>query len=173
MAKTKKQKLEILEQLQKNFKNFKFLIFFSILKMKTKSIEELRKKLKKEGCRLQVVKKTLIKKAGSEKKLSFLEEKEPVAIIFSPKIFSTPVKFLKDYLNEKEGQKILGGVFEERILSGEEVLKISELPSEKELLQSLVFTLSLPVSQMTSIFNQILVKFLFSLEQIKGQKEKR
>ena len=172
MAKTKKEKTKILEQLKKDFEKFKFLIFFSIFKMETKALENLRKKLKKEGCKLQVVKKTLIKKAIPEKKLEFLEEKTPVAIIFSPKLFSLPIKFLDEILENKEGPKILGGVFGERIFSEKEILQISQLPSEKELLGKLVFVLSSPLQKISLIFNQILLKLIFVLEQIKGQKER-
>jgi large subunit ribosomal protein L10 len=173
MIKTKKEKIKIVEQLKKDFKNFKFLIFFSLFKMETKSLEFLRKKLKKEGCKLQLIKKTLVKKAIPEKEINFLEGKTPVAIIFAPKLFSLPIKFLKEILEGKEGPKILGGVYEERVFSEKEILQISELPSEKELLGKLVFTLSSPMQKIPLIFNQILLKLIFALKQIKGQKEKK
>ena len=173
MAKRKKEKTKILEQLKNDFKKFKFFIFFSIFEMETKALEFLRKKLKKEGCKLKVVKKTLLKKALSEKSLDFLEkEKVPLAIIFSPKLFSLPIKFLEEILENKEGPKILGGIYEEKVFSEEEILQISKLPSEKELLQKLTLTLFSPIQKMPLIFNQILLKLIFALTQIKGQKER-
>jgi ribosomal protein L10 len=173
MAKPKKEKVKIVEQLKKDFKNFNFLVFFSVFKLGTKDLEFLRKKLKKEGCKLQLVKKTLIKKAAPEKNFNFLEEKTPVAIIFAPKLFSLPIKFLREILEKKEGPKTLGGIYKERIFSGKEILQISELPSEKELLGKLTFTLFSPIQKLPLIFNQILLKLIFALEQIKGQKEEK
>jgi ribosomal protein L10 len=171
MIKKKEKKIKMLEEFKKNLENFKFLVFFSIFKLDTKTLEDLRKKLKKEKCKLLVMKKTLFKKAFSNKNLEFLEEKLPVAMILAPKLFSLPIKLLKEALEGKENSKIFGGIYENRILSEKEILQISELPSERELLGKLTFTLSSPIQKLPLIFNQILLKLIFALEQIKGQKE--
>jgi ribosomal protein L10 len=171
MIKKKEKKIKMLEEFKKNLENFKFLVFFSIFKLDTKTLEDLRKKLKKEKCKLLVMKKTLLKKAFSDKNLEFLEEKLPVAIILAPKLFSLPIKLLKEALEGKENSKIFGGIYENRVFSEKEILQISELPSERELLGKLAFTLFSPIQKLPLIFNQILLKLIFVLEQIKGQKE--
>jgi ribosomal protein L10 len=171
MIKKKEKKIKMLEEFKKNLENFKFLVFFSIFKLDTKTLEDLRKKLKKEKCKLLVMKKTLLKKAFSDKNLEFLEEKLPVAMILAPKLFSLPIKLLKEALEGKENSKIFGGIYENRVFSEKEILQISELPSERELLEKLAFTLFSPIQKLPLIFNQILLKLIFVLEQIKGQKE--
>lgn len=154
-----KIKETIVAQLREKIKKAKMILFLGFHKVPSSLIFELREKAKEKNCELKVAKKTLSKIAFEKENLKIdLEKfKEELCFLFS---FSDEVvgpKLAVEF-SEKSPLKILGGWFENKFLTEEEIKEISKLKSKPEL-----------ISQISFYFKNLIFKLIFALEyNLKG-----
>jgi len=115
----------------------------SVAKMKN-----LRDELRKNDSSYKITKKKLIelafKNAGIETDVKNMEGQIGVAIGNADEV--SAAKVLANFSKENENFKILQGVLENKVISGEEVIALSKLLSRGELLSKLVGLINAPVS---------------------------
>lgn len=144
---TKEKKKEVVDGLCKDVANQKAIFFVNFKGIKGGDSRSLRSELQKEGAKMVVARKTLVKVAFEKEGIDFnpLLLSGEAGFIFGIKdgISTAKVvnKFDKDNLIT-----LLGGIFEGDVLTVEEVKSIAELPSKEEILASLLRTISNPVS---------------------------
>ena len=155
MAKSKEEKREALDQLRQEIKNNKAFIFINFQGLKTKDIFELRKKLKSNLSRLRMAKKTLIalslKNLGIDLKKNKLEGQ--VAIAFGNDEINLS-KILFEFSEKFKSFKIIAGYLkngEYNFLEQEKIIELANLPTRKELLSKLIWTISNPISKLINI----------------------
>ena len=148
MAQTKQQKQEVLEELEKKIEKQKTIIFFDFTGLKVKDFSNLRKTIKAVGDELKVVKKTLMEIAFKKAKIEVDPKKMPgeIALVFGYKDGMGPAKTIYQFSKENEHLKILGGFFEDKFRTAEDIIVLAQLPSREELLAKLLGTISAPVS---------------------------
>ncbi len=156
MALTKEQKQKAISDLEDKLSQYKSMVFIDYSKVKSKDIFGLRKKLKAAGCLLKVAKKTLLKIAMAEKKVSFWEEIDKntpgqLAVVFGFEDEIAPAKIVEQSSRENENIKILGGIFENAFVAQEKVLIFAKIPSRQELLGNLVRSIAAPVSGFVNV----------------------
>ena len=78
------------------------------------------------------------------------------------------VKSAKEY----ELLNIKGGLLEGKVVSVEEIEKISKLPSRVELIAQFMRLLNSPMSNLLYSLQNMQTKFLYALEALKEKKEK-
>ena len=150
MAKTKQEKQDLIEKFRENLKKQKSAIFVSFDGVDSKSLTELREKLKKSEAGFNVAKKKLFAKAleaqgdkDSAEKVLQMEGSLGVAFGFGDEV--TPAKFCYDFAQENENLKILGGIVNGEFSSKDKIIELAKLPPKQELLARLVGSLNSPI----------------------------
>ncbi len=152
MPKNKIQKQEILRNLSEKFKKSKSVIFAGFNAFGVKDNEELRAKLRAENGEYYVAKKTLMNIAFKEQGIENLNVREmdgKMAAVFSYEDEVASAKILGAFAGTKEKADklfLLGGILENKLLTKDEVMALSKLPSKHELYAKLVGSLNAPVS---------------------------
>lgn len=147
MPKSKQQKQTILQKIGENLKASNSLLFVDYKGLKVKELLLLRKQLKELGARLQVAKKTLLKKALQEKGIDIdLKGMEgQVAAVFAFQDAFSPAKSVATFTKAAEALKILGGYIENQVRDSSTMKEIALLPSKEELLERLVGSIASPM----------------------------
>ncbi len=153
MAFTRAEKQNILEELEKKIEKQKTIIFVDFTGLKVKDFSNLRKKIKAVGDELKVVKKTLMEIAFKKAKIEADPKKMPgeIALVFGYKDGMGPAKTIYQFSKENEHLKILGGFFEDKFRTAEDIIVLAQLPSREELLAKLLGTISAPVSNFVRV----------------------
>jgi len=161
MPKTREQKNVIVKNLQDKLKRQKANVFLDFQGVDSKTLFKLRDQLKSAQCGLEVVKKTLLKKA-----LAFLgptghsdvykqvdETRGQLALAFGFNDEMSPAKICRGIQKENENLLILGGIFSGKFWGKEKMLELAELPSRNELLARLLGSLQAPASNLARVLN--------------------
>lgn len=147
------KKEEILNEIKDKLSRNKLVVFVNYKGLNVKTLESLRRELRKEGIDFKVVKKTLLglglKEAGMEKDIKSLEGQIGVAIGYKDELI--PAKVISKFAKEFEKLKILAGIFENKFVGKDKIVALAEVPSREELLAKLVGSVNSPVSGMVNV----------------------
>lgn len=169
---TRKQKEEIVEVLADKFKRKKIALFSDFHGISAAKLLGLRRMLKKSGAEYKVAKKTLLDlaldRAGSEFKTRHLQGEIGIAFGYGEE--TSPAKTLAKFSKENETFKILGGILDSRILSGEEAVALAKLPSQEMLRAQVLGTLQSPIRGLTLVLQGNIRNLVVILNKIKVEK---
>ncbi|MFZ2975426.1 MAG: 50S ribosomal protein L10 [Candidatus Moraniibacteriota bacterium] len=150
---TRLQKEELVKSLALKIKDSKAVVFSDFKGLAVKDMTVLRNELREKGIDFKVLKKTLIsialKDAGIEMDLKKMEGQIAIAVSQGDEVEAA--KIIAKMAKVNENLKIAGGILGKKILSTEEVMALSKLPSKDELLAKLVGTLNAPVSGFVNV----------------------
>lgn len=149
MALTKDQKTAQLNELKDKMQKSQSVMFAHYIGMNVADVSDFRAQLKKSDAEMKVAKKTLMQIAARDLKLPELEDKlldGAVACIFS---FSDPLtgaqvafKFGKTHPQVE----LIGGIFEGKLMSKEEAIRLAKIPGKQQLLGMFAAMLNSPLS---------------------------
>ena len=135
-------------------------------------LSTLRQSLKSSDARLFVVKNSVarraLKSSGLESIIKSIEG--PCGLIF---IKDEPVgasKVLCNFVKDHEKLKLEGGYLQDKVLDKKDIEAMSKLPSKEILRGQVVMALNSPIAGIVTTLNQLLVKFVICLDQIKQKK---
>lgn len=169
MPQTKDQKKEILSDLEDKIAKQKAMVFIDFTGIKVKDLSGFRKKIKKEGNAMKAAKKTLmaiaLKKAGIDLDVKGL--KGEIATVFGLQDEISPAKLAFQFSKENDKLKILGGYFESKVRTSEDMIALAQIPSREELLAQMVGSIQAPVSNFVYALNYNIKGLLYLLTQIK------
>jgi len=152
MPKTKTQKQKTVEQLKETLTRAKSVVFINIQGLKAKEVLGLRRKVKQAQGKLTVAKKTLLGLAMKDQaSTDFRQMPGEVAALFSLEDEILPLKEVYNFAKEHEALKLIAGVFDNVLLGKEEILVLAQLPTKKELLAKLCFTVSAPTANFVNV----------------------
>ena len=150
---TRLQKEELVKSLASKLKDSKAVVFSDFKGLAVKDMTVLRNELREKGIDFKVLKKTLIsialKDAEIEMDLKKMEGQIAIAVSQGDEVEAA--KIIAKMAKVNENLKIAGGILGKKILSKEEVMALSKLPSKDELLAKLVGTLNAPVSGFVNV----------------------
>lgn len=158
MPKTKGQKAAILKTINEKIEKMKSAVMFNYSGIEVKDLNILRDKCREEGIDYMVAKKTLLKKALSEKGLAkAVEQGFPgeIATLFSYDDEVAPARILAAFAKDQDKIKFAGGILEGDYIDAVRVTELSKIPAKKELLAKLVGCLSNPLSGLARVLNAI------------------
>jgi large subunit ribosomal protein L10 len=148
----KNKKIDVITMLKEVFANTSMVLVIKNKGITVAKANDLRRKVKKADCSYLVTKNSLAKIAvqGSrfEQLVSMLAG--PTALAYS----NDPVaiaKIISEYAKDNEKFEILGGMFNEKLMSTKEIEHLATLPSLDELRAKIVGILCAPATQIATV----------------------
>jgi len=160
------RKIEIVAKLNEKLAKAKAIIFTNYQGITHKQLEALKKAIKPLDAEYVVAKNSLILRALDENKIK-LEGDNPLQgptgtlLIYADVI--APLKQLAKTIKELNLPSVKLGIMENKFLTGEQVLKISALPTRETLLAQLVSGLKSPIFGLQRALNWNLQKLVLTL----------
>lgn len=133
-----------------------FFIVADYTGLKVQHFNELRKRLRKTGAEMHVVKNTIFKIAVKEAGLADLGAAlaGQIAVVTGSKDISAAAKVLKTFASEFEKPRIRFGILDNQHLDAASVAAIADLPSIEVLRGKLLGLLQAPASQLVRVLNE-------------------
>lgn len=130
MAKTRDQKKALVKEIAQVVKDAKSVVFVNFTKLEVSEETKLRRALRDSGSSYQVVKKTLLTKAfdGAGVEGSMAELPGMIGIATGSDSIAPARDVYNFQTTHKEFVSIVGGVFEGRFMSKDEMLAIATIP---------------------------------------------
>ncbi|MBI3938048.1 MAG: 50S ribosomal protein L10 [Betaproteobacteria bacterium] len=134
---------------------------------------ELRRRARKSGVYLRVLKNTLARRAIADTPFSALSDKMvgPLAYGISPDPVAV-AKVLHEFARDNEKLVIMAGAMPNYVMSPKEVADLATMPSRVELLAKLMATMQAPVAKFVRTLNEVPGKFVRTLAAVRDHKEK-
>ena len=169
MALTREQKTKQIGDIKEKIANQKLMVFVDFAKIPSKEMFALRKTLKEAGCNLKIAKKTLVRVAFGQSNISYWNKIKSaifgqLALVLGPadvgsrngeKDEIAPARIANNFAKIQENFKILGGIWENRFIAKEKVLKLANIPPRNELLGRLVGSIYSPVTSFVRVLDKI------------------
>lgn len=169
MAITRAEKRERLKKVEEKISRAKSLVFVGYEGIKSKDQNKLRKIAKENQSEFLVVKKSILKLALNKMKLieNFSEKlNREVGLILGYGDEIQPAKISFNFSQENSNFKIKGGIFNHKFVETPEIQFLATLPSREILLNQLVFSLKLPLINLTNILVGNLKSLIYILNLI-------
>ncbi len=161
MARTKIEKKEIVKKVEEIVKDTPSLVFVNFHGLKVEDATKIRRKLKSEGIGFFVAKKTLTRKAlESGKKIegSIPELPGELGLAYGKDLIA-PAREVYEFQKQfKDSISIVGGIFEGKFMSKEEMMAIALIPSENTLRAMFVNVINSPIQGLVMALDQIAQK---------------
>lgn len=166
------KKLDTVAEVSKNLQEAKTVVITDYMGLTHKQLEEMRKSLKKAGASFHIIKNTLLKRALSDAKKPALDDylNGPTAVLVGQTDDTTPLQLLMKTIKSTGLPKVKGGFFLDTILSSEDVIKLSNLPSKPILVGRFAGSLKGPLYGLHYALNWNMRSLVFALNAVKGKK---
>jgi large subunit ribosomal protein L10 len=157
MAVSRKEKEASLASITEDLKGARSVVFSEYRGMTVKQIDNLRKSLRKENVKYQVVKVTLLKKALAALGINSdgLKYNGPLAVAISTEEETAPARILKGMMKDNPQIVFDGGIFNNELVGVEMVNKLASIPSKHQLLTQFVYVLTGNVRSLMYALNAI------------------
>ncbi|MFH1518998.1 MAG: 50S ribosomal protein L10 [Candidatus Omnitrophota bacterium] len=166
----------IVEGLKQGIKDTESYFFISFNKLGAFPLNQLRNNLRDSGARILVAKNSLFERAlkdlGWEDIGSLLKAETGIVVIKDHDLVKA-CKILVDFAKESEVMQLKGGVIKERRISPKEINTLAKLPSREVLISQVVSSFAAPLSGFLNTLNQVILKFVWVVEEIKKVKERK
>lgn len=156
MAKTRDQKKEMVSVIENISKENKSIVFVNFTNLLVKDETALRSKLRESGVGYKVVKKTLLKKGfGSSIDGQMPELPGMMAIAYGEDLIA-PAREVYDFQkSHKDNIAIVGGVFDGKYMTKEEMMSIATIPPTQVLYGQFVNLINTPIQQFVTALSKI------------------
>jgi len=157
---TKAKKKELVEKISEALKKSKSVVFANFHQLNVADDMAMRRALRKEGVGYMVVRKTLAKIALNEAGIegTMPEFVGELAIVYGDDLTTPAREFYSFQQKYKDNVKIVGGIFEGKYMTLEEMTAIAAIPSQKTLYAQFVNIINSPIQQFVVALDQIASK---------------
>lgn len=166
----------IVEDFKQRVKDTEGYFFVGFNKVAAFSFNELRNNLRDSGAKVFVAKNSLFKKALGElgwEDLDSLLEAETGVVVIKDEDVVKACKILVDFSKDTETLQLKGGVIKDKRIGPKELGDLAKLPSREILIGTVVSTFASPLSGFLNALNQVILKFVWAIEEIKKSKEQK
>ena len=172
MAVSRKKKEESLTKFADSLNKSKIAVFVNFQGMNVSDVSELRNSIRKDGGSMQVVKKTLIKRAAKDKGVAVDTETlgGEIAAVFGFEDEIGVVKTLAAAAKGKERPEFRGAIMGLEVLTAAMVGQLAMIPSRQVLLGQFVGSINSPVSGFVQVLSGNLRNFVQVLHAIQEKK---
>jgi large subunit ribosomal protein L10 len=157
---TKAKKVELIDKVAEALKKSKSVVFVNFHNLVVADDMAMRKALRKEGVGYLVVRKTLakiaLKNAGIEGTMpEFVGE---LAMVYGDDLTAPAREFYAFQKKYKDNVKIVGGIFEGKYMTQQEMMDIALIPSQQTLYAQFVNLINSPIQRFVVVLNAIAEK---------------
>ena len=173
MAKISKEgKKDLVSNLKSRFEKSAGSVLANYHGLSVSQLQELKKDLKGADAEFTVTKNTLLDRASKEAGKNIASEnlEGPTAILFSYSDPIQPIKILAEFIKKYGLPTIKGGIFENSLLSKEDVVSLSKIPGKNELYSKIVSSLNYPIYGIVSVLSGNLRNLVYVLSEVQKQK---
>lgn len=174
MPLNKEGKKIIVDEILAELKKSSGVILTDYQGLSVQGINQIRKNLKEKGIKYKVFKNTLIERAAKEVGLEELitDLSGCTAIAFSETEPILTLKMLNQYaLENKEIFKLKKAFIEGQVFFGDQLGRIANLPTKKELIATLLGNMKSPISSFVYTLSAPLTGLVNVIDQIRKQRE--
>jgi large subunit ribosomal protein L10 len=160
MPLTKHKKKELVSELEAVFKDSKGVVFVGFKGLKVNEANTMRKGFKAQGVDYIVAKKTLMNRALDAAKVSGTKPEigAEVAVAYSADNL-TPAREVGGFIKKnKDKLSILGGIFEGKFITKEEVVTYASIPGRETLYAQVVNLINSPIQGFVMALSEIAKK---------------
>ena len=165
---------KIVEEIQRRLQDAEACFFVNFSKTNAFFLNMLRNDLRKNNASFFVSKNSLLKRAfqnqGYEDLNSLLEDETGVVFIYDKDIVKAS-KIIVDFSKENENFEIKGGFLGKDKITSEQLITIAKLPSKEVILAMATGAIASPLSGFLTMLSNIILHFLWVVEEIKKKKE--
>ncbi len=160
---TKEKKKEIVAQIKEWVTNSPATVFVHFYGLNIHDEQRMRNALREQGVKYTVARKTLMKRAfdeaGIEGELPPLEGEVAIAFLQEGNDSTAPARAIHEFTKEfGDALQIIGGIFEGKYKSQEEMNEIATIPSQDVLRGMFVNVINSPVQGLVIALSQIAEK---------------
>ena len=169
----RQKKIEIVAELNEKIGRSKAIIFTNFEKVTHKQLETLKRAIKPMDAEYVVAKNSLVLRALEENKIKLEGENlldGPTGTLLLYGDVVGPLKQLAKTIKELGLLNVKLGIMENKFLTGEQILKISTLPSREVLLSQIAAGLLSPISGLHRALNWNLQKLVMTLKAVADKK---
>ncbi len=173
ISSAKQKKASVITEISERVAKAKAMVFTNYQGLTHKQLEEFKKVIKKANAEFAVTKNTLLKRSLNEANLETGEDKnfdQPTGAIFLYGDIIAPLKALTKLIKEIEKPQIKFGILNGKIMSKDEVIKLSTLPSREVLVARLLGQMNAPIAGLHRALNWNLQQFVMTLKAIENKK---
>ncbi len=155
----RQEKQFLLDEIKEKIDSSSAFVMFNYEKLGANEVSDFRGKLDGASSELEVVRKRVFLKALLQAGIEIKEEmlKGHVGVVFSKEDPLAPLKMVYELKKESEASiDVLGGHFDEKVLSKDEVETLSKLPGINEMRAQLIGLFTAPMSKTLSIMNALM-----------------
>ena len=160
-------------ELNETFSKAKFAVVADYRGLKVTELEKLRVSLREQNAQIQIAKNTLLRIAVKGTEYEGLTDDftgtTAIAIAFDEPV--GPAKALADFGKEYKELQIRSAALDGKVMSADDVIALSQLPSKDQLLGQLCGVLAAVPTKLVRTLNAAPSNLVYALQAIKDQKE--
>jgi large subunit ribosomal protein L10 len=164
-------KERMVEELARRYRSYPHFVLVDFRGMKGRDASNLRRDLKAEGVRINVIKNAIARfafqKIGLSQAVQGLEGMNAVVFGEDPVVIA---KKLHEFIDRAKVLAVRGGLIDGRVVTAAEVRAYSKMPGKKELQAALVGTMAAPLSGFVGTLHSVLGTFLRTLKALEEKK---
>ncbi len=165
------RKIDTVTSLSSKLSRAKSVVVADYRGLKHKQLEALRKTLKKVEAEFTIAKNRLFKRALGEKAEKLADSlSQTTAILFSYGDEVAPIKELLKFFKTAGVGTAKAGLLGENPLTGDDVIKLSTLPTHHVLLEQLVRQLNAPIQGLHYALSWNINSLVYALNAVKEKK---
>ncbi len=171
VVRVRQEKVDAVQALKEKFSGSSVVVFANYRGLTVSTLTAIRKELKKDGGRLEVIKNTFAVRALQEMGVTVDVKafEGPSAMIYSNsdavQVAKTVVKFAGDHDN----LKVKGGLLDAVALSGPQIEALAKLPSRDELIARAVGSIKAPLTNLVGVLSGPMRGLVYALTAIKDK----
>lgn len=148
----KATKIKVVEELKQNFANAKSIVVAQFSKLTIPETDELRKLAKKNGAKVRVTKNRLAQVALKDSANAEISQffKTQTIVSYSDEPLGT-AKTLINFAKNNEKLKVVGGVFEGKLLDTAAIQSYAAVPALDESRAAIVYLLNAAASELVRV----------------------
>ncbi len=170
----RQKKTVVVAEISEKVNKAKAMVFTNYTGLTHKQLEQFKREIKKSNAEYAVAKNTLLKRALMDAKLETGEDKNfdlPTGTLFLYGDIVSPLKALAKMVKDFEKPQIKFGLLDGKIMTAQEVMKLSTLPSREVLLAQLAGMMKSPIQGLHRALSWNLQKFVMTLNAVAEKKK--
>ena len=167
MGLSMQEKQAVVQEVAAQVATAKAIVLAEYRGLEVGSMTELRRRARRSGVYLRVLKNTLARRAVKDTPFAKLAESMTGPLVYG--ISSDPVataKVMNEFAKGNEKFVIRAGAMPNAVISAREVAALASMPSREELVARLMGTMQAPIAQFVRTLNEVPSKFVRALAAV-------